>query len=121
MLLHDARILRKICEEIVFLENLLDGLSREEFASDEVVKRAASMASINVGELAKRLSDAFFEEHPGSELRMAARTRDAYAHGYFSLSFDRVYNTAKEDYPRLRQWVESVLPDDADSEVGNAE
>ena len=43
------------------------------------------------------------------ELSIAAKTRDVYAHGYFTLSFATVYKTAKEDYPRLRNWMENVL------------
>lgn len=67
------------------------------------------MTSINIGELAKRLSDDFFLENPTSELKLAAKTRDVYAHGYFTLSFATVYKTAVEDYPRVRVWIEAAL------------
>ncbi len=69
------------------------------------------MTSINVGELAKRLSEGFFEEYPGSELKYAARTRDVYAHGYFSLSFETVYKTVIEDYPTVEAWIEDLRPE----------
>lgn len=107
----DERILRKLVEEIEFLERMTGNLSREEFLADEVIQRASSMCSINIGELAKQLSDDFYAEYPDNELHRAARTRDMYAHGYFSLSFERVYATAIEDYPRVRAWVLSILPD----------
>lgn len=109
MLQRDANILRKIASEIGYLEEALGDVTAEQFNDDETLKRAAAMASINIGELAKHLSDRFHEEHPDSELRMAARTRDVYAHGYYSLSFERVYETAKDDYPRVREWIESAL------------
>ena len=67
------------------------------------------MASINIGELAKHLSGEFYEEHPDSELRYAARTRDVYAHGYYTLHFETVYKTAKEDYPRVKAWILELL------------
>lgn len=105
----DRRILDKIVSEIGYLEQLLGGMSRAEFLGNETVERAASMTSINIGELAKRLSDEFYAEHPGTELRFAAKTRDVYAHGYFTLSFETVYKTSTEDYPRMRAWIESVL------------
>ena len=105
----DESILRKIVEEIAYLDSLLDGVDEAAFLSDETVHRAATMTAINIGELAKRLSDAFFAENPGSDLRYAAKTRDVYAHGYFSLSFATVYRTAVEDYPRLRAWIEERL------------
>ena len=61
------------------------------------------------------MSDDFHIEYPENELKMAAKTRDVYAHGYYSLSFNRVYTTAKEDYPRVRCWIESILSDDENS------
>ena len=105
----DCRILEKIVSEIGYLEQLLAGMSQAEFLDDETAERAASMTSINIGELAKHLSDEFYAEHPETELRFAARTRDVYAHGYFTLSFATVYKTSTEDYPRMRSWIESVL------------
>ena len=72
----DRRILEKIVEEIDYLEGLLDGVDMESFMADGTITRAAAMASINIGELAKHLSGEFYEEHPDSELRYAARTRD---------------------------------------------
>lgn len=101
----DVRILDKIISEIDFIDEALDGVSRDAFNGDELLKRAVAMASINVGEPAKQLSDEFHAEHPGNELKMAAKTRDVYAHGYYSLSFDRVYTTSIEDYPRVRNWI----------------
>ncbi len=75
------------------------------------MERAAAMTAINVGELAKRLSDAFFQEHPSTDLRLAVKTRDMYAHGYFTLPFAAVFKTAREDHPRLRDQVELLLRD----------
>lgn len=105
----DARILQKVISEIDYLSELLDGLDESAFLADETIQRAAAMTSINIGELAKHLSEEFYQEHPESELRYAAKTRDVYAHGYFSLSFATVYKTATEDYPRLREWTLRAL------------
>jgi uncharacterized protein with HEPN domain len=112
MLQRDENILRKIIMEIEYLEKLLADMSAEAFSADETIKRAAAMSAINIGELSKHLSETFHNEHPGNELRMAARTRDVYAHGYYSLSFDRVYETAKEDYPRVKAWILGILPEE---------
>lgn len=105
----DQRILEKIASEISYLEGLVSGMDMKEFVADETVKRAASMASINIGELAKHLSSDFYEQYPDSELRLAAKTRDVYAHGYFTLSFETVYKTAVEDYPRVLAWIQGIL------------
>lgn len=107
----DRHVLVKILEEIAFLENLLRGVDEKTFLADETVKRAAAMASINIGELAKHLSDDFYVDYPGSELRYAARTHDVYAHGYYTLRFETVYKTAVEDYPRVKGWILEHLDD----------
>lgn len=101
----DRHILEKIVEEIDFLDSLLADYDMESFIADGTVKRAAAMASINIGELAKHLSRDFYDAYPGNELRYAARTRDVYAHGYYTLHFETVYKTAAEDYPRVRTWI----------------
>ena len=101
----DRHVLEKIVEEIEYLEVLLDDMSMDAFLADETVKRAAAMASINIGELAKHLSSEFYTAYPGNELRYAAKTRDVYAHGYYTLHFETVYKTATEDYPRVKAWI----------------
>ena len=105
----DRRILLKNVLEIRYLERLLGQVDEDAFLADETMERAAAMTSINIGELAKRLSDDFFLENPTSELKLAAKTRDVYAQGYFTLSFATVYKTAVEDYPRVRVWIEEAL------------
>lgn len=107
----DRHILSKIIEEINFLEELISGVDLDHFLDDEVVKRAAAMSSINIGELAKHLSSDFYETYPGSELRYAARTRDVYAHGYYTLHFETVYKTATDDYPRVKTWILAHIDD----------
>lgn len=104
----DRRILQKIVSEIDYLNGLLDGVSLDDFLNDETIERAASMTSINIGELAKHLSDEFYAEYPDTELKYAAKTRDVYAHGYFTLSFATVYQTAVDDYPRLKDWIDQI-------------
>ena len=105
----DRHILERILEEMDYLQGLLAGMDLESFVADETVKCAAAMSSINIGELAKHLSPEFYAAYPTTELRYAARTRDVYAHGYCTLSFETVYKTAVEDYPRLRAWVAQML------------
>lgn len=114
----DLRILKKIVSEIEYLEKLLDEIDLDAFLADETIERASSMTTINIGELAKRLSEEFYAEHPGTELRFAAKTRDVYVHGYFTLSFETVYKTAVGDYPRLKLAViEMIEEEEADRDA----
>lgn len=105
----DQIILQKMLEEIAVMESLLGCITYEEFDAQEEKKRAVAMTVINIGELAKHLSNEFFSEHELPELKYAARTRDVYAHGYATLSFPMVYKTAAESFPELGLLIKEVL------------
>lgn len=106
---NDSQILRKILNEIDFLEGMLAGVDLDSFENDEIVKRASAMAVINIGELAKHLSEDFFENHPEAELHKAAKTRDVYAHGYFKLDAKLVFQTATEDVTQSKAAILKAL------------
>ena len=42
-------------------------------------------------------------------MKYVAKTRDVYAHGYFTLSFETVHKTDQEDHPRVKLWIEELL------------
>lgn len=74
------------------------------------VAESERIASVSLfGSYAKRLLMVSTHKHPDNELKYAAKTRDVYAHGYFTLSFDTVYKTDQEDYPGVKLWIEELL------------
>jgi Uncharacterized conserved protein len=109
MLKTDKRILEQIVAEIAVADSLLCEVSYEVFESSEEKKRAVAMTVINVGELAKHLSEEFFKSYSMLELKYAARTRDIYAHGYATLSFPMVYKTATTSFTELRDNILNLL------------
>ena len=109
MLKTDRRILEQIVGEIAVADSLLDGVSYESFETNEEKKRAVAMTVINVGELAKHLSEEFFASYSVPELKYAARTRDVYAHGYATLSFPMVYETATVSFTNLNSIIQKIL------------
>ena len=63
----DLRILKKIVSEIEYLEKLLDEIDLDAiFWLMRQLSELLRMTTINVGELAKRLSEEFYTEHPGN-------------------------------------------------------
>jgi uncharacterized protein with HEPN domain len=96
MLRTDRQILPQILKEIEIVEIVLHEVSFDMFDASEEKKRAVAMTVINIGELAKHLSHEFTEDDVIPELKYAARTRDMYVHGYATLSFPMVYQTATE-------------------------
>ena len=75
-------VLKKICSEIEIISDFLQGINLEEFLADEKTKRAVGMTAINIGELAKNLSQEFRQNFPEIEWRKAEGFRDIVAHKY---------------------------------------
>ncbi len=84
------RALDESVGEIEYMEFFRADVSQDDFLGDETLERACAMTSINIGELAEAFSESLNEEYPENELRLAARTRDVYAHGYFTLIRDGI-------------------------------
>ncbi|MCL1798795.1 MAG: DUF86 domain-containing protein [Eggerthellaceae bacterium] len=117
----DARILKHIQSEIAIARSLLAGVGFVDFDSNEEKKRAVAMTVINVGELAKHLSDEFFDSFAAADLKYAAKTRDVYAHGYATLSFPMVYKTATESFLKLEALIQEILKTDSSTSEATTE
>jgi len=77
------------------------GLSFDDFAGDETLRRAFVRSLEIIGEAAKKVPEEFRVAHPSVEWRAMAGMRDRLIHGYFELDLDIVWRTVKSDLPPL--------------------
>lgn len=105
----DKQILERIKEEINFVSETLEGIDRDTFLANKTLQHAIAMATLNIGEWAKHLSDQTLLSEKGSAFRPAIRTRDLYAHGYAILDFEQVYETAICDLPELKEAASRII------------
>lgn len=105
----DKIILQKVISEIKIGNNMLGDTQLEEFLQDEKLKRAISMTVINIGELIKNITDETRNAYPNIPWKAIAGMRDLTAHKYQTLRMEDVFNTAKVDFPDLKQELERVL------------
>lgn len=105
----DKIILQKVISEINIGNEMLGDTSLEEFLQDEKLKRAISMTVINIGELIKNITDETRSNNPDIPWKAIAGMRDLTAHKYQTLRMEDVFNTAKTDFPDLKQELERVL------------
>lgn len=105
----DHVIIEKIISETDFIDSAINGMSSEEFLSNELVKRAMSMSLINIGELVKNLSTEFRDDHQEVPWRLIAGFRDIAAHKYQTLDMKDVYLTITSDIPQLKEQLDSIL------------
>ncbi len=68
-----------------------------------IYRNAVTMAILQIGELAKKLSDEYRASHTDVPWKLVIRTRDVYAHHYGSVEYDLVWDTAHEGISELKQ------------------
>lgn len=105
----DKVILDKISDEANVAIKMLSDVEQSDFIADEILKRAAAMSVINIGELVKNLTSEFRNEHTNVPWKAISGFRDVAAHKYGTLDMNIVYNTVKIDIPMLMENIQQML------------
>lgn len=78
------------------------------FLKNRLYQHAVAMCILEIGELAKRISDEFVEKHPEIPWRSVRRMRDMYAHHYHKTDPHQLWTTAVIDLPALKAFCEHI-------------
>jgi len=84
-------------------------MSRVEFLKDDKTKDAVLRNLEVIGEAAKNLPQKVKEKYDDVDWKAAAGMRNKLIHEYFGVSFSIVWETIKNDLPRLRDEVAKIL------------
>lgn len=103
-------VLKKMLDEIEFLNFDTKGVTFAAFMADERLKRSVSMTLINIGELIRHLTKEFRKSHSDIPFDDIIGLRDVAAHGYKILRFEFIWETLKRDVPELQMKIEKLLP-----------
>lgn len=79
-----------------------------------IYRNSITMPILQIGELAKTLSEEFLKEYTGIPWKMIMRMRDLVAHHYGNLDYEIVWNTSVSDIPQLYHGIEEMLKTDKD-------
>jgi uncharacterized protein with HEPN domain len=82
----------------------------EEFSGDVLRQNAVAYSIQKIGEAATKVSGAFKEDHTEIPWVDIIGMRHRTVHGYRDLKLDVVWNTAREDVPRLIELLEPLIP-----------
>jgi uncharacterized protein with HEPN domain len=85
------------------------GVSREDFAGDEIKVLAMTRLIEVIGEAAKRTSDEIRMQSPEIPWKEIAGTRDRLIHGYFNIDLDILWQILTDDLPTLIGNLEQLL------------
>ena len=97
------------CERI---EKTIDGVKQEEFYRDIDKKEIVCFNLLQIGELAKKLSEVFIGNNSGVPWKKIKGMRDRIVHGYGSIQTEFVWQTASKDIEPLRRYCELLLKQD---------
>ena len=101
--------LKHILDEIEFILEKSKGLSEEEFAKDETLKRAISRSLEIIGEAAKNLPKEFRDDNEGINWKSLAGLRDRLIHHYFGVDYGIVWDVVKNELPELKKKIFGLI------------
>lgn len=101
----DAELLKHIMDETTFILSHTENLTREDYLSNEVLCRASIRSLEIIGEATKKLSEDFKNQHPGTEWKKIAGTRDKLIHDYYGIDYDIVWDILTSKIQELHQFL----------------
>lgn len=78
------------------------------FMDSRLYQHAVAMCILEIGELAKHLSEGFLQEHAEIPWRAICRMRDMYAHHYHRTDPQQLWATVTMDLPVLKAFCDQL-------------
>jgi uncharacterized protein with HEPN domain len=97
----------KFCQTIL---RLIDNMTKTEFQHDERTQLAILYEITILGEVVKRLSTEFRNQHSTIEWKKIAGMRDRLVHDYDEVKLDLVWEVVKNNIPELLEYITPLLP-----------
>ena len=89
------------CDDVIHAVERFEG-GKEKFATDRVFRNACAMPLMQIGELAKKLTDDIIRMDTTIPWKDVKGMRDYFAHEYHEMDMDIVWNTI-EDIPNFKK------------------
>lgn len=97
----------------IYVAHILDEIARiERFAAQEAGEMqdwAVTRSLEIIGEASNNVSDILRLRHPDIPWRDVVDIRNALIHGYFGVSYERVWNVVRGDLPMLKKQLELLI------------
>jgi len=101
--------LADIVEAAEQIAKFLEGVVRDDFLGNDLLRSAVLQKLSVIGEAAARLGSEFTSHHPEVEWGDIVAFRNIAVHAYFNVDWAIVWIAATEDAPALREQVLRIL------------
>jgi uncharacterized protein with HEPN domain len=109
MLGSNLELLRHISLETTFILKHIQGKTKEDFLSDDLLCHAIVRSLEIIGEATKKVDPEFKNEYPHIEWRKMAGTRDKMIHDYFGVDYEIVWDIIEQKIPDLDHFVTEII------------
>ncbi len=92
-------------------EEYIKGLTYKQFLDDKKTCDVVIRCIEVIGEASKSIPDEVRDKYHSIPWRDMAGMRDKVIHGYFTVNFEIVWKTVKEEIPKLKPLIRKVLED----------
>ena len=101
--------LRHILDAIDLIEEYTRGMSENEFFANSMAHDAEVRQIEIIGEAARNVSDGFQEKHRALPWMKMIGIRNKIIHEYFNVNYAIVWDTIKDDLPRLKKSIQKII------------
>ncbi len=103
--------LRHVLDEINTIEEYLQDVDEEKFKATRLLQDGTIREIEIIGKAVRHISKDIRKSYPEVPWQDIAGMRDKLIHGYFGVDIEKVWDTAKEDLPILKEQVKGILKD----------
>lgn len=102
---------KDMIEAIDAVQRFVQGMDRESFATNDLVKSAVVMKLMVIGEASKKIPNEIKAEHPEIPWRAVAGMRARLIHFYFGVKHELVWDTIVQELPEIKNVLVKILED----------
>jgi uncharacterized protein with HEPN domain len=107
---HDNKVyLNHIIDSINKIDSYIGSNTFNKFILNEMLVDAVHRNFEIIGEACNKLGDNFKSEHAKIDFRSATNIRNRLIHGYDDVDLEIVWNTIKQDLPKMKKEIKKIL------------